>query len=51
MKAKTDKKPTNEVIQDEKADCVDQIKKKYGYTSAGVSIHVSVNVMLLNTDT
>ncbi|KAL3525173.1 hypothetical protein ACH5RR_013545 [Cinchona calisaya] len=34
MKVKTDKKPTNEAMQDEKADSVDQIKKKYGYTSA-----------------
>ncbi|XP_027078958.1 uncharacterized protein [Coffea arabica] len=35
MKVKTDKKSTNEVMQDEKGDSVDQIKKKYGYTSTG----------------
>lgn len=50
MKVKADKKSTNEVMQDEKGDSVDQIKKKYGYTSAGVSIHVLVKNMLLNTD-
>lgn len=38
MKVKSDKPPTNDAPQDDKADSVDQIKRRYGYTSSGVSI-------------
>ncbi|XP_019233700.1 PREDICTED: uncharacterized protein LOC109214258 isoform X2 [Nicotiana attenuata] len=34
MKVKSDKAPTNDAPQDDKADNVDQIKKRYGYTSS-----------------
>ncbi|XP_009590622.1 uncharacterized protein [Nicotiana tomentosiformis] len=33
MKVKNNKAPTNDAPQDDKADSVDQIKKRYGYTS------------------
>lgn len=36
-KAKTEKVPVNEEPQDEKTGAIDQIKKKYGYASSGVS--------------
>ncbi|XP_070024076.1 uncharacterized protein [Nicotiana sylvestris] len=35
MKVKSDKPPTNDAPQDDKADSVDQIKRRYGYTSSG----------------
>lgn len=45
MKAKTEKNSSKEeqvdwnTAADSKAGAVDQIKKKYGFSSAGVSIH------------
>lgn len=37
MKVKNDKAPINDAPQDDKADTVGQIKKRYGYTASAVS--------------
>ena len=39
MKTKNEKNPTKEEHQDDKPGTVDQIKKKYGFSKAGVSIN------------
>ena len=39
MKVKNEKMPAKEEPQDEKAGAVDQIKRKYGLASSGVSSH------------
>lgn len=43
MKVKADKAPVNDAPQDDKADTVCQIKKRYGYTASAVSSLSSIH--------
>ena len=49
MKVKNQKSSTKEEQQDEKTGAVDQIKKKYGFSLSGVSVHrINASSIMLN---
>lgn len=45
MKVKNQKSSIGEEQQDEKVGAVDQIKKKYGFSSSGVSFHPIMQIL------